>query len=394
MQALAGRKDAECPKIQGPARAKLSKPDNRPSPVIPLWKIKRELTRLSVQARAIPLAFYEPFVQRRHDASRPTEITATKGTLAATSKLAIFLIYQPDGVASSVLTTCRHLIDNGFAPVVVSNAPLSDKDRENLSETACLVVERPNFGYDFGGYRDGWWVLDRQNLSPDHILFLNDSIWFPATQSATTLNDMTTSHADFVGLQAFGNLNATGRKRGFFASYCLLLKRPLIDHAAFKDFWASYRMSSNKEVTLRRGERAFSWAMFNTGLPAHALFSLEIYHDCIDTLPSSDLTQALADLVVVNPTLNERRNALVASSKDDAFEDAARVLLKDAARTKNYIGASPIVALTSLGLPVIKKNNEHLYVLAREKISEAHANGRLPDLHSEVAEELERKLRR
>ena len=181
MQALAGRKDAECPKIQGPARAKLSKPDNRPSPVIPLWKIKRELTRLSVQARAIPLAFYEPFVQRRHDASRPTEITATKGTLAATSKLAIFLIYQPDGVASS---------------------------------------------------------------------------------------------------------------------------------------------------------------------------------------------------------------------KDDAFEDAARVLLKDAARTKNYIGASPIVALTSLGLPVIKKNNEHLYVLAREKISEAHANGRLPDLHSEVAEELERKLRR
>jgi hypothetical protein len=108
------------------------------------------------------------------------------------------------------------MVENGFAPLVISNTPLSDMDRTTFQELSHMVVERPNFGYDFAGYRDGVWLVEKLGLRPLEVLFLNDSVWFPISKSATLLSDMRATSQDYVGTQAFGDVTADGRKQGFF----------------------------------------------------------------------------------------------------------------------------------------------------------------------------------
>ena len=241
--------------------------------MIPKWKLAREFDRLKTKAHAIPLAIIEPFAQRRYDARRDLDLRISKGAQAAGKALAIFLVYQPGGVAKSVFQTCAHMVENGFSPLVISNTPLSDMDRTTFQELSHMIVERPNFGYDFGGYRDGVWLIGKLGLRPREVLFLNDSVWFPILKNATLLAEMRATSQDYVGTQVFGDVTADGRKQGFFGSYCFLIKSLLWESKAFQSFWAQYRVSSNKEVTLRRGERAFSRQMLGAATASRALFS-------------------------------------------------------------------------------------------------------------------------
>ncbi len=124
--------------------------------MIPGWKIRRELDRLGQQLRAIPEAVWEPFARRAHDAALDRGFPITEGTLQPGTKLALVLCWQPRGLAGSFFNLLDHLVASGYTPFVVSNAAFSDADRQALRSRIWRAVERPNFGYDFGGYRDGF----------------------------------------------------------------------------------------------------------------------------------------------------------------------------------------------------------------------------------------------
>ncbi len=355
--------------------------------MIPAWKLKREVDRLLVQAKAIPLALYEPFVQRRHDAARGRTIKTSTGALPQGANLAIFLIFQPKGVAPSVLTTCGHLVASGFSPIVISNCPLAPDDRTALQDLSCQVIERPNFGYDFGGYRDGVWSIQQSGATPESVLFLNDSVWFPVTANSTLLTDMLADPGEYIGTQVFGDVTRSGRARAFFGSYCFLIKRPLWQHPAFQGFWADYRVSSNKEITLRRGERAFSRQMLETTDKARATFDLTRFMALVDGLSDEGLVEAIRDMVVTAPDLERRQTDLIAAG-ELALPDDMRALLHASAASKNYIGAAPILSLRELGFPMIKKNNERHYMLARHRILRAADESRLPGLDPVILDEI------
>lgn len=357
---------------------------------MPLWKIKRELTRLKVQAQAIPLALIEPFRQRRYDRTRPERVTLTEGAVPLCPHVAIFLIYQPGDLPASVLATVQHLRAEGFAPVVVSNGPLRAKARAALAHDSLLVMERPNFGYDFGGYRDGVWLLGQRGIAPEKLLFLNDSVWFPVHENCRFLAQMTAAEGDYIGTQLAGNPAARGRRRGFFTSYCFLVARPLLDSPAFHAFWRDYRLSSNKEVTLRRGERAFSHLMLDHARGAVALYDQARFDRLVAELDDAELFTVVQDLVITDPQLETRRRTVAqAGAAGERAEMLA--LINDATRTKNYIGAAPVLCLHRLGFPMIKKNNERLYTLARQTIVNAVDDGRLNGLFEITVAELRQK---
>ena len=122
---------------------------------LPLWKIKRELKR------AIPKtleALAEPF---RHltflllyDLRKKHLMRVTEGALPPGAEIGIYLIFPNKGVLPSHLAMLGAMVAQGISPLVVSNHPLTDQDRATLAATAFRVIERPNIGYDFGGYRD------------------------------------------------------------------------------------------------------------------------------------------------------------------------------------------------------------------------------------------------
>jgi hypothetical protein len=358
---------------------------------MPLWKIKRELVRLKVQAQAIPLALIEPLRQRIYDRTRPNRLTVTEGAAVPAAHVAIFLIYQPGDLPASVLATVQHLRANGFAPVIVSNGPLTANARAELARDSLLVMERPNFGYDFGGYRDGVWLLGELGIAPEKLLFLNDSVWFPVHENCRFLEDMTATEGDYIGTQMAGDPALCGRRRGFFTSYCFLVARPLLDSAAFRNFWRDYRLSSNKEVTLRRGERAFSHLMLDHARKAVALYDLARFDRLVAGLDEASLRATVQELVTTDPALEKWRGALVAKGAA-ARRDEILALIDEATRTKNYIGAAPVLCLRQLGFPMIKKNRERLYTLARRVILDAADSGRLNGLHDAMVAELRQKV--
>jgi len=362
--------------------------------MIDSWKLKRELKRLRVQAAGALKWIPERLYQIRYDRQRDSRIATTPGKIALRQNVAIFVLYQPQGVAASVVATCRHLEESGYAVVVVSNGPLAQGDRDALNEHAYLIAERPNFGYDFGAYRDGLWLLDARNVDPDEVLFLNDSVWFPITDAPGLLADLEASDADYVGVQVFGDPTAEGRKRGFYGSYCFLVRRPALNAGAFRAFWANYRLSSNKEITLRLGERAFSRMLLSVAGSSSGLYSIERFRETLATLSSAALFEALMDAVILDPKLEARRIALLDCERSAAFADAARMLLVEVARTKNYIGSSPIVSIRDMGFQMIKKNNERLYFMARKRILKAVDEGRLTRLDPIILKEMrERAVR-
>ena len=76
------------------------------------------------------------------------------GSLSLKNRTVIFLIFPEAGITNSHLRTLKYFIKNNYSPIVISNLPLIESDRSEILKNCCSLIERKNFGYDFGGYRD------------------------------------------------------------------------------------------------------------------------------------------------------------------------------------------------------------------------------------------------
>ncbi len=327
-----------------------------------------------------------------YDRNFDKNLSLHQGSRSFGKKIAVFLIYQPKGLPESVYLTVDHLIESGFDPVVVSNCPLLSCDVERLKCKSSLIIERKNFGYDFGGYRDASFLLREKKVNCEQVLYLNDSVWFPVFDKSPMLREMSESEADYVGTQVFGEAKG-GYFDGFFGSYCFLLKKPILFGEAFNEFWDNYKLSSSKEVVLRRGERRFSREMLKACDKSTAIYSLERFSQTLYEMSSADVDQALQDLIVWDVEIAARKSELLmASRRDEEWLLNARQLILLLSRSKNFIGSSPIVSLTRLGFPMIKKNNEILYTMARKSIVDAIDSGRISGLSKIVESEIRKKV--
>ncbi len=252
-------------------------------PLLPKWKIQRELRRLKVQMHAWTGNLYEPVLRRKHDRWRGVQPTPHDLSISLTRKIAIFLIYQPRGVVPSIMATLRWLVDNGYAPLIISNSPISSADYSKLATLAWRIFERPNFGYDFGGYRDGVLLLKSWGLEPDRLLILNDSIWMPTRANSTVIKRLEAASEDIVGgIRQPELVRQTGRiRKSFLESYLLLVNPSAMQNRSFLSFWENYPASSIKRNAVRRGEREFTTKMVEGGLSARGLFSIDTFGDAI-----------------------------------------------------------------------------------------------------------------
>ena len=361
--------------------------------ILPLWKLKREAGRLGLQLKSVAELITGPFARRRYDAQRMQAVQIADGVLPAGPKIVLFLLFQPKGIPDSVVQTCSYLASKGYTPLVISNAPLSKADRSVLCKTAWKVVERPNYGYDFGGYRDGIWILNREGIVPDNLIIMNDSVWFPLGASEDLIDQMETSQAAYLGAQVFGDsvAQASDRKwrQPFFGSYFLMIKDTAFSHPDFQTYWTDYKLTSNKETTLHRGERAFSYMMFKAGVQSEGIYSRDRFDSVVAALDKEDLPSALKYLICMDPKLEQLRQHLLNTMTDSVdWTMACRDLIQASAETKNYIGSSPVLSIAKLNFPMIKKNNEMLYRRARIAILQAISDGVLDGLNDSVQDEI------
>jgi len=235
---------------------------------LPLWKLKRELKRALRQIVSLPELTWEYLVLRPlYDRKFARMKVVYDGLKPITGEIAIYLVYAPTGLLNSHRDFLSLLAVDGITPVVVSNLPLSTGDRDQLLAQSAMVIERPNIGYDFGGYRDAILQLAPDLHKLERLYILNDSVWMvDAPQS--WFEQARTAECDYVGATSHYGLkrfNANEFKElsweytptdpnFHYASYALAIGPNILQDPEFIEYWRKLRLSNDKKRTVRRGE--------------------------------------------------------------------------------------------------------------------------------------------
>jgi len=302
-------------------------------------------------------------------------------------KLAIFLLYQPDGLAPSTNQTIKHLAAKGYAVVAVSNAAICQDAREELRASLALLVERPNYGHDFGGYRDGLRVVLDRGMVPARLLLLNDSIWFPLSAHETLLTEMEDATD---GLTGPVYERKTGRRHaGHFESYMMMIGREGLTSPAFLRFWQSYRLSSTRRKVLARGEKGFSRALLDAGVPSKVLASRQAFAAAIEKASSEFLVNAIRYAEHDSDQLERRRRSLLGLSIDDGrTADLIRAHIHEVSRTTSIQEAFPLASMQIFNLPFLKKRQTGSSVAMRRAFLRAVDAGLLDEPDPQVLLEI------
>jgi Rhamnan synthesis protein F len=356
------------------------------SGVIPGWKLRREVSRLFTQIGAIPRRLAGPFVFRRYSRHRWEVIKQAHGQVPSGPKVCIFLLYQPRQLAGSVLETCDFLAAQGYSVLVVANGGLPSEAIEQLLPRTWLVLQRPNFGYDFGGYQDGVLFMEREGIVPDHLIILNDSIWFPMSSDAKVIGDLERSPYDVTGLlmhlparnDAVGTEASEKPRRGrteHIESYLISVRKEVFASPTFQGFWRTYVPSSSKHVTITRGEIGFSKAMAAAGLKVGALSDRVRFSTLIASRPPEFIDLALRYAAYSDDDLKAERDQLLTMRRGEDWCAAARDHILRTVRRRRFNASFCWASEQLFGTSFVKKNHGMLFQRSRIKYLEALSAG-------------------
>lgn len=235
-----------------------------------------------------------------------------EGGLAGCRRVAIYLVFPSDGLQPSHFSALRYIASSGYAPLVVSNLPLSEGDRAVMLPHCWRLIERPNYGYDFGGYRDGVLFLEDQLAELDKLALLNDSAWFPLPGGEDWLKQAEALDVDFAGAASnygIGRVQAIdyetiewryvpSHKNFHHCSFALLIGRSILGDAGFKRYWRGFRLSRDKKRTVRRGEIGLTQWVIKRGYSHADTLDITSLDDELRALSDDRITEVLDRLII------------------------------------------------------------------------------------------------
>ena len=307
----------------------------------PLWKVTRELKRPLAQLRLLPsrVGTYV-FGNKYYDWFLAGKSRCSEGQVAASPKIGVYLIFPNQGVLTSHIEALRYLISHGYAPLVVSNLPLQEADRAQLLELSWLCLERPNYGYDFGGYRDGILTAKARTQDIDRLVLLNDSSWFPLPGAQDWLAEAEQTGLDFTGaVSNYGHVRvdpedfrsikwsySTTHRNFHYCSFALMMSGRLMADPKFIKFWERFPLTSDKKVTVRRGEIGLSQWITSSGYSHGMTSDPGNLEQLLAAFSGEEIEEAVRGAIFLErPRLNALREKLL--SEDASAEDLAAFLL-------------------------------------------------------------------
>lgn len=355
--------------------------------MIPGWKVRRELARLGQQMRAIPEAVWEPLANARYDRRFPDQLTIHAGQAALTGDIALVLIYPQPRLPESTVALCRSLVAAGFAPLVVSNAPLDAAMVARLAPHVWLLVQRPNLGHDFGGYRDGIRLLWHRGVTPDRLLILNDSVWLLDNDAGALVARLQAAGGDVAG----SILRDRGGER-FLESYCYLMQASAVRHPAFRSFWQGLRLTSNKYKVIRRGERGHSAALIAGGLRLVPAFDTAGFRADLDRAGDDRLAQVLRFAAWPGPEGAAAARDLLARCETPGWRAAALALVDRALAQGQFYSLFPVASCGLSGYPFLKRSGDRVARIWRQAFLAAVRAGQIPAPDPVILAELDARV--
>ena len=350
--------------------------------MIEKWKLGREIEVISSQL-ATPVTFFTNRLRKRnYEKKKSRTIRISEGAMLPGSEIAVFLIYQPNGVPGSIVHTCGHLAGKGISPFIVSNSRLSNEDRRRLADVSWKIMERPNFGYDFGGYREGILYLDEHDLIPDRLYLLNDSIWFPLFSDSDLIDRLRELNVDVAS-----PVQARYKHRPdhtFIHSYLMRFDRRAIVSDGFLRYWRELPMSNNKMAVVRGGEKRLAMRMEELGLSAGAVWNIEDALREIEHLSDNEFLGAADYTADIYQAAQRRLDAARSAELDIAANRDS--LIQSGYFGRDLLKTFPLVTIGRLGIPFMKKLRQDPFRKARRSLLESELSSDLaPAVRKELA---------
>lgn len=333
-------------------------------------------------------------LKRAWDRDWPAQLTLTEGAQPFGPRVAVLVLYQPEGLRASTLDSCDYLLAQGYVPLIVSNAPLSPADREALASRAALICERPNYGYDVGAYRDGVRLLDHLGQRPEHLALINDSLWFPLTPDNDLLARLEATGRFMGGLVRKTRLHRdrdhNGTAAGFIEAYFYHVNFTVPGGTeAFVRFWRDVPLTKGREF-LR--ERRFSYAMTRAGVPMGALGSRHLFLTEMAALPTPELRKVLHYAAYDSPQHRARGTALLETPDHPEWRAAALRHIRRVVTTAPFYASFPYGSETTLRLGFLKRPSKPIYRAALQAYLRAVDAGDLPAPAPAIRAEIEAAL--
>ena len=332
-----------------------------------LGKFRREIARVAGQISRLHWILRAPLQRGLHDLFRARRLTLTQGDAPLRPEIAVVLLHQPGGLSASSFHMLDHLHAQGLALLVVSNAPLAAADRAQLRHCAWRIMERPNLGYDFGGYRDGILHLLDEGIRLDRLFVINDSVWFPLRETSDLIDRARASDADLYGFA----LNDARRKASqrHLQSYFLAFSGRLAQHADFRHFWQRLFLSNAKEQVIRRCEIPLTGFFEARGHTVGCRYDAEALQDAAGTLADAELKAVLQYLVTLGAKNAETLRALlVAEATDDIWRTRVLEAIAPGPTRTTLIRAHPALLVGALDTPLLKKTRDARYRAQRAQL--------------------------
>lgn len=337
------------------------------SKILPGWKIKRECERLMQQAGQWHWVLFGPVRKAIYDLQRKSLVTVKEGTHPLWPDLAIVLIYQPKGVLTSLLTELQHLSDNGFTPVVVSNLPLSTQDIERLKPLCHLIIQRPNFGYDFGGYREGILTLLERGITIRNLVVKNDSVWFPVAPDCDLLERARASQADLYGI--YLSEHRRRPERTHLQSYFYRFSQRVVQSPEFRRYWERLWLTDNKHMVIRQCEMKLTEWFRRKGFSIEALYHLSDLQAALKSLTDAELNAVLRYHVQVDTRSILQLGRFIDKLDQPGWRAAVDEQIDDESFGRYLMIAHPLPLIAKLNCPVLKKDRQPMYQLQRAELA-------------------------
>ena len=340
------------------------------------YKLFKEVKRLLTQLLNFPLYVFQYFFNNLYyKFFLENKKIITDGKISFKEKIVIYLIYPNKGVNNSHLQTLDYLIDRGYSPLVVSNLKLNQSDKNLICNKSNCLIERSNFGYDFGGYRDGILFLAKKLSSLDKLILINDSCWFPVNKSQKNdwIHFVDKSDKDLIGAsshygfrkpsfnQALNNLSNLNfyfsykSKNFHYASFALGISDNILKNPKFLKYWSSLKLSGKKNIVVRRGEIGFTrWVLKNKTYTHESWLDSSKIPSILEKFDNEKLKNIIKNLIIENNKMLRLKNFYVLKIDELTKKESINLIMFNVSRYNlAYSMASFIIE--DLDFPFFKK---------------------------------------